>query len=262
MRSLLTVFAVVGLVLAASGAAEAANSVSWGTAGTGASATVEGSAVKLHTDDGDVGSAYARLTIDGGIALNAITSLSYTAQLTAFGGTSSPILEVVFNIDADGDGILEGTGLAWMTPASSHQPSALGYVDASDRGDNFLSGDFWPFATAVDSAYVTRDALALGSGSDPYYYYWSPDATRSKDGGFFWADFATVLGQLPKADIDSTDKVYSIDFICGTSGNWKNADVYLSSVALNSTSYVTPEPATMSLLALGGAFALIRRRRK
>ena len=254
-RSMIAVVGIVAVMLALTGASQAANSVSWGTAGTGASATVEGSAVKLHTDDGDQGSAYARLTIDGGIALNAISSLSYTSQLTAFDGTSCPILEVIFNIDADGDGSLEGTGLAWMTPATSHQPSALGYVSTSDRGDNFLSGDFWPFATAVDGAYVTRDAL----GSD--LYYWSADDARSGFGSY-WDSFATVLSsKLPVHDIDVTDKVYSIDFICGTSGNWQDVDVYLSSVALNGTSYVTPEPATMALMALGGIGMLVSRKR-
>jgi len=257
----LTAVAAVGLLLAVTGTA-GANSVSWGTAGTGASATLEGSAVKLHTDDGGSGSAYVRLAIDDGIALNNIQSLFYTCKLTAFDGDSCPSLEVVFNIDADGDGILEGTGLDWMTPATSHQPSALGYVDPGNRGDNFLSGDFWPFATAVDSAYVTRDAL--GSGSDPYYHYWSPDDTRSKDGGFFWADFATVLSQLPKADIDVTDKVYSIDFICGTSGAWQNADVYLSAVELNGVNYAVPEPVTLAglVLGVGSLVGYVRRRRR
>jgi hypothetical protein len=235
MKKLITFCAIILILIAANANA---NTVACGTAGSGASITVGVSDVMLHTDDGGVGSAYVRLTIDGGIALNAITSLSYDAKLTAFTNTDWPTrLEVVLNIDADNDGTLEGTGLAWMTPAASHLPSALG-------DDNFLSGD-GPKVTSVDTDYATWDALGIESG----YRYWS--ANETKDGfGSYYSNFSTVLGtNLPEAGIDVTDKVYSIDFICGTSSNWLNTDVYVHSVELNGTTYAVPGPTCMFVLA-------------
>ena len=248
MKKLITSCAVVALILSVGSQPLAADTVSWGAVGTGSSATIEGSAVKLNTDDGGVGSGYVRLTIDGGIALNAITSLSYDAKMTAFDDSAywPTRLAVVLNIDADDDGSLEGTGLAWMTPATSHAPSAVG-------DDNFLSGD-GPKITGVDADFANWNAL----GTD--YYYWSANDARDGLSPSLYSNFASL--PLPVHDIDSTDKVFSIDFILGTSSNWIDAEIHVSSVELNGTTHDVPEPATMSLLAIGGLVALKRRRRR
>ncbi|MBI2842578.1 MAG: right-handed parallel beta-helix repeat-containing protein [Armatimonadetes bacterium] len=160
-------------------------SISYGTIGTGATATLVGSDVELYTPDGGAGSAYVRLSIPGGIALNAISSLKYTAKITAV-GTSTWTPEVVLNIDADGDSSITGTGIEWMH--SGHSAAVLG-------GDNFLSGDGTP-VSVVDSDYVTRNALGGG------YFYWSAGDDRTGFGDF-WANFTDVIAQwLPRHGID------------------------------------------------------------
>ena len=56
--------------------------VSYGTIGIGATAIQVGPVAELYTTNGGAGSAYVKLDIPGGIALNTITSLSYTAKVT------------------------------------------------------------------------------------------------------------------------------------------------------------------------------------
>ena len=201
----------------------ALNTASFGTTGTGATAIQSGTTVELFTPDGAAGSAYVRLNIPDGIEVGSIGSVSYTAQVLNPGsGGFAP--EVVFNIDADGDGVLEGTGVDWMQ--SGHNPSAL-------NGDNFLSGDNWPVsATVAESGMVTRSAF-----SD--YMYWSANSAGDGFGGF-WSPFSSI--SLPQEGIDSTDKVYSIDFVVGTSGNFDNLRVLFESVELNEESYYMPQP--------------------
>jgi len=197
-----------------------ANTVSYGTIGTTATATQVGSAIELHTDQGLIGSGYVRLNIPGGIALNAITSLSYTAKVTSVGaGGYAP--EVVLNIDADNDGA-EGTGIDWML--SSYDPGEL-------NGDNFLSGDNWPASVgSIDSTFVNRDAL---SG----YNYWAADDARTGF-GVLWTPFSTIVpGMLSVHGIDSTDMVYSIDFVVGTSPNFDGMTALFLSVELNGIVY-------------------------
>ena len=200
-----------------------------GTIGTGgATATTVAGGVQLQTSEGLDGSAYVRLDIPGGIALNAITSLSYTAKVTTSGaGGFAP--EVVLNMDADGDGILEGTGIGWMH--SFYNPATLGYVDATDRGDNFLSGDNWPpGAVTPDLTFVNRNALGA-------YNYWSADDERDALSLTLWHTWATLFGMLPLHDIDATDLVYSIDIVVGTSPNFDGMAAIIQSVELNGTTY-------------------------
>lgn len=212
----------VALVLVAATGVEAANTVSYGTIGTaGATATQIGSDIELYTPAGLTGSGYVRLNIDGGIVLNTITSLSYTAKvITPGAGGFAP--EVVLNIDADGADGLEGIGINWML--SSYNPATL-------SGDNFLSGDNWPpSAGSIDPTFITRDALTG-------YYYWSANDDRTGFGSF-WTPFADVLStKLSAHGIDTTDMVYSIDFVVGTSGNFDNMRALFSSVELNGTTY-------------------------
>lgn len=194
--------------------------------GSPPTATLVGEYVELYTAHGGFGSAYVRLNIEGGIPLEAIHSLIYSAKLVSFYGRSNALLEVVFNIDADDDGELEGTGLAWMTPPM-HDPAALG-------DDNFLSGDPWPYPTTPDLYFVERDAL----GSE--YYYWCSNDTRD---GFsaFWSQFDVVRDtKLPAHDIDLADRVHSIDFICGTSGSWIDATIQVLDIELNGIVYEMP----------------------
>ncbi len=209
------------MMLFATTGAEAANTVSYDIIGTGASAIPGCSGVELYTSAGLTGSGYVRLNIDGGIALNEISSLSYTAKvITPGSGGFAP--EVVLNIDADGADGLEGTGINWMLSS---------YNSAELSGDNFLSGDNWPpSAGSPDVGFTPRDAL---SG----YNYWSANDTRTGFGSF-WAPFTTIVpGMLPVHGINKTDKVYSIDFVVGTSGNFDGMRVLFSSVELNESNY-------------------------
>ncbi|MFZ0035422.1 MAG: hypothetical protein WAK60_10620, partial [Sedimentisphaerales bacterium] len=243
MKKVFIICTAIAVILTVNGVSFAANEISYGTVGTGATATVTPVGVELSTaiGTGTAGSAYVRLNIDGGIALNAITSLSYTSKITtaSAGGFA---LEVVLNIDADGDGTLEGTGIGWMQ--SSHNPTTLGYVDGSNRGDNFLSGDNNPpGAWTPDLTFVTRDALGN-------YYYWDANDARN---GFtdLYSPFSTIVpGMLPVNDIDGADLVHSIDFVVGTSGNFDGMKAIVSSVELNGTSYSTPTstPPTVALV--------------
>lgn len=196
-----------------------ATSISYGTIGTGATATQVGSNVKLYTANGGSGSGYIRLTIPEGISLSSIISLLYTAKITNTGaGGFAP--EVVLNIDADGIDGLEGTGIDWML--SSYNPSTL-------NGDNFLSGDNWPkSAESADPVFVNRDAL---SG----YYYWSANDARTALSSTLWTLMSSIV--FPIHGIDSTDKVYSIDFVVGTSGNFDDMEVLFSSIELNGVEY-------------------------
>ena len=227
---LLTICAAIAVILTVNGVSFAANEISYGTVGTGATATVTPVGVELSTaiGTGTAGSAYVRLNIDGGIALNAITSLSYTSKITT-AGAGGFALEVVLNTDADGDATLEGTGIDWMT--QNHNPATLGYVDGSNRGDNFLSGDNNPpGAGTPDLTFVTRDALGN-------YYYWNANDARNSFGSF-WSPFSTIVpGMLPVNDIDGTDLVYSIDFVVGTSGNFDGMKAIVTSLELIGTSY-------------------------
>ena len=221
MKKLIIAMIVFLLTLAVTSPIYAApNTVSYGTIGSGATALVSGSEVELYTPTGLTTSGYIRLNIPDGIALNAITSLSYTAQITTPGaGGFAP--EVVINIDADNDGA-EGTGIDWML--SSYNPTTL-------AGDNFLSGDQWPaVAGSADIGFVNRNAL---SG----YNYWSANDARTGF-GTLWTPFTTIVpGMLPVHGIDATDMVYSIDFVVGTSPNFDGLTVLFSSVELNGTTY-------------------------
>jgi len=210
-------------------------SVSYGTIGTGATAIQIGPNVQLYTPNGLIGSAYVRMDIPGGIQLGAIASLSYTAQVTVPGaGGFAP--EVVLNMDADSDGTLEGTGIDWML--SSYVPAILGYVSPSDRGDNFLSGDNWPPSAGVpDPGFVNRNAIGAN------YYYWEANNTRNGFGST-WTPISSIA--FPIHDIDTTDMVYSIDFVVGTSGNFNGMTAVVQSVELNGTTYpVLPPPTTV-----------------
>ena len=188
------------------------------TAGIGASATVEDGVARLYTADGGVGSAFVRLTIPGGIALEDIKNLSYSAKVVGL-GESTWLPEVVLNIDADGDGLLEGTGVAWMTPAPSHDPAALG-------DDNFLAGDGIP-VTETDADFVERDVLE-------HYRFWSADDERDESSSFYLP--LTGL-ELPAHGIDAHDLVMSIDFVVGTCSNWRDSVIEIASVTLNGTTY-------------------------
>lgn len=204
----------------------AVNTVSFGTIGTGATAIPIGTAVELYTPDGAAGYAYIRLDIPGGIALNAINSLLYDSKVITSGvGGFAP--EVILNIDADNDGVLVGIGMDWMF--SSHSAASIG-------ADNFLSGDNWPTsAGSPDVSFINRDALTG-------YNYWSADDPRT---GFasYWAPFSTILGSsLPAYSIDATDKVYSIDFVVGTSGNFNGMKAQFNSVELNGITYPVIPP--------------------
>jgi hypothetical protein len=236
MKKLITICAAIAVILTVNGVSFAANEVSYSTVGTGATATVTPVGVELSTaiGTGTAGSAYVRLNIDGGIALNAITSLSYTSKITT-AGAGGFALEVVLNTDADGDATLEGTGIDWM--AQNHNPATLGYVNSSNRGDNFLSGDNWPTSGGPDASFVNRDALGN-------YSYWNANDARNGFGNF-WSPFSTIVpGMLPVNDIDGTDLVYSIDFVVGTSGNFDGMKAIVSSVKLNGISYSTSTPPT------------------
>ncbi len=228
-KNLILSFLILSVLVMMVGSVSAAT-VSYGTIGTGATTTYSDSTVKLYTANGGSGSAYVRLEIPEGIELDDIISLSYTAKVTDTGGTTSPLggyaPEVVLNIDADGTDGLEGTGIDWML--LSHSASAL-------NGDNFLSGDNWPTsAESVDLAFVNRDALTG-------YSYWSANDARNAFGDF-WTPFSSVLSTLPKHGIESTDKVYSIDFVVGTSGNFDDMEVLFSNVELNEETYsVVPQ---------------------
>lgn len=209
--------------------------MSFGTIGTGATTTADCSGVELYTPNGAVGSGYVRLEIPDGIAVDSITSLSYTSKIINPGvGGFAP--EVVLNIDADGTGGLEGTGINWML--SSYNPATL-------NGDNFLSGDNWPTSAGVpDPTFVNRDALTS-------YYYWSANDTQTGFGSF-WAPWATVISGLPAHSIDGTDMVYSIDFVVGTSGNFNGLRAQFSSVELNGVTYsVTPSTKACVLTGSG-----------
>ena len=222
MKKLIIAMIVFLLTLAVTSPIYAApNSVSYGTVGSGATALVSGSEVELYTPDGGAGSAYVRLNIPDGIVLNAITSLSYNAQITIAGAfVYAP--EVVLNMDADGTNGMEGTGIGWMQ--SGHDPDAL-------DGDNFLSGDSAPGAGTVDVSIVNRDAL-VG------YNYWAANDARNGLSPTLYNPFATVLStKLPIHDIDATDIVYSIDFVVGTSGSFDGMKALFSSVELNGTTY-------------------------
>ena len=179
------------------------------TAGIGASATVEDGVARLYPADGGVGSAFVRLTIPGGIAFKDIEALRYSAKVVEL-GESTWLPEVVLNIDADGDGLLEGTGVAWMTPAPSHDPAALG-------DDNFLAGDGIP-VPETDADFVERDVLED-------YRFWSADEDRAA-GGAFYSSFDELETALSQQDygIDMDDRVMSIDFVVGTCSNWGLGD--------------------------------------
>lgn len=259
MKKFIAICLTVGMILAISGTARAALTVSYGTVGSGATANLAVGGVELSTalGTGTAGSAYVRLNIGGGIALNTISSLSYTSMVTTPGaGGFAP--EVVLNIDADSDATLEGTGIGWMQ--SGHNPATLGYVGPLDRGDNFLSGDNWPPGVSVpDVSFVTRDAIGAA------YYYWSAGDTRAGFGSF-WTPFSNIVpGMLPVHDIDGTDLVYSIDVVVGTSGNFDGMKAIIQSIALNGTTYnapVIPAPGAILLGGIGAGLVGWLRRRK
>lgn len=217
------------------GSTFAANTVSYGILGTGATATPIGTVVELYTPDGSTGYAYVRLNIPGGIALDAITGLTYNAKVIN-PDASGYAPEVILNIDANNDVILTGTGMDWMF--SGHGASSIG-------ADNFLSGDNSPVSAVIpDLGFVNRDALTS-------YNYWSTDDPRT---GFasYWTSFSTILGSfLPAYGIDSTDKVYSIDFVAGTSGSFNGLRVRFNSITLNGVTYpvVPPYPRTAAIVA-------------
>ncbi len=224
MKKLAILIAITALFLIATPVTANEITVSYGTIGDGATVTEGCSTVELYTPTGLTGSSYVRLEIPGGIALNQIMSLSYTAKITElgppFGIYDSFAPEVVLNIDADDADGLEGTGIDWML--SSYDPNEL-------NGDNFLSGDYWPADLASpDTDFVNRDALT-------HYYFWSANDTRNGLSPTLWTPWASI--SYPVHGIDSTDLVYSIDFVVGTSGNFDGMRALFSEVELNRTTY-------------------------
>lgn len=227
------------------GVANAANTVSFGTIGSGATAVPTASYVELFTPAGSVGSGYVRLNIPGGIPLNTITSLSYNAKVITPGvgptdGGYAP--EVVLNIDTNNSSVLDGTGINWML---SYNPVTLLNNPSTLNGDNFLSGDNTSkSATGADGSFVPRDAL-IG------YTYWAANDARTGFGSFY-NSFADILNPLavspllspllPVHGITSTSKVYSIDFVVGTSGNFNGMRAQFSSVELNGVTYYVIPP--------------------
>ncbi len=224
MKKIITTL-VITFVLALMSTIEvnAANTVSYDTVGLGASATPIGTAVQLNTPDGAAGYAYIRLQIPGGIALGTITTLSYTAQVTTpdVGGYGP---EVVLNIDADNNGVLYGTGIDWMF--SGHSAPSIG-------ADNFLSGDSFATFGSPDSGLVNRNALGN-------YMYWSANDARDGLSLSLYSLWTTL--PLPVHGIEVTDKVYSIDFVVGTSGNFNGLTALFSSVELNGVTYPVIKP--------------------
>ena len=196
------------------------NTTTYGTKGTGATVTLVGSNVEASTTNGSTGSAYVRLNIPSGIAIDEITSLHYTAKVVT-PGTGGYAPEVILNIDSNGDNVLGGTGLDWVV--NNH--SGL-------NGDNFLSGDENPPTESVaDEGFVTHNALGA-------YSYWDASTDGTTFGNFPYLQF--VNWGLPSDGIASTSKVYSIDFVVGTSGNFDNMDAIFSSVELNGVTYSLP----------------------
>lgn len=218
-----------------------------GTTGAGATASQTPAGIELFTPDGEVGDAFVRILIPGGVAVQNILEVTYTGQLLDVGvnpSTFSP--EVVLNVDADGDGLpVEGNFPDWhLSGGIVGDPAQLGFVNAGDRGDNWLSLDGVNLLV-VDGAPVIRAALddtAGPSGEDASGWF-SPDATRAL-GAFapltYQPDFTTLLGELPSTtDIDATDLVGSIDLIIGGSSNFDGNRFLISSVTVNLDGEVT-----------------------
>jgi len=169
-------------------------------------------------------------------------------DLTASDGTATTI-----------DVALSGTGLNFAGPSSFH------------AGNTDLTGDRAVTATSGGVCTFTISGLANSTSYDIYLY-----ATHYDTAGHFGTDFtigettlnANDAGRPPTAT-DGTGWTLGDDYVkfsvtssaAGViTGTW-TTDAGGYTAGMMSGMQIVPEPATMSLLGIGGLLALVRRKR-
>jgi hypothetical protein len=201
---------------------------------------------------GDGAAAIATESYDN-TPLAAITALSYSAYDVTNNGQQFPYLGISINtgaIDLSGD----GGALAGMTDTLFFEPPyqqvSTGNPGLPDQGPTVQN--VWQGWNAYIGGYWDNDGVATpGTGVMPLSTFKTdfPDATI-QNGGF--AGLGGIALQVGFGSSGETEDGYVDAFTIGVGGVNTTYDFEPNSV---------PEPASAGLLLVGGATALMRRRR-
>ncbi len=247
MKRLITIYVVVTMVLAVSGVAQAAT--------VSLSGTLSGMDSNLVKDDGDGNHDYAMdRTAANTFYWSAGSTVSITGTVDVSGLASGSYLQIGLidkeqaddSLDVHGWGgyMFNNSALATFYAGTSN------YARLADDNTNYSGQLFNPGATvgvfdfALDISSDGSMGLTLHGSSDVSTTY--AYGTRNWwDGDPHWSGGELENGSYLIAQL-------WID--TGDTGNAVNSDYDITGTSV-------PEPATMSLLAMGG-LALLRRRRK
>jgi hypothetical protein len=181
----------------------------------------------------------------------------------------------------------EGDGLFWQVcavqydmlgiPKGSIINSAKLTFQVDEPGVSYTSNDFTILAEAVDNAAVfTTELFSISSRArSTASVAWNPPTSAAVGVKVDTSDIAALIQELVNrpgwsADNRLTLMIYPDAYLAlpdPSTGGWTlvSANIYEAGPGLDSATltidYTVPEPASLSVLALGG-LALLRRRRK
>lgn len=219
-------------------------------AGNSSYAITNGSGnVELYNETGS-GFAWARYNLSTPQPIGIIKSLTYTVRVLGgdfpFGNyIANPLLA----IDADDDSVQTANPPVWI---DSLNPTDLG-GDAVYSSDAMYSG----LGSTPEASFHTLSLIGLGSIIDTGGGWYHSNATQTALDFSDYYPWASVISpsHLPHAGIDDTDLVYAVYVMDGGSSAFANHKIEISGVTLS-----VPEPASLSLLSIGGLLILKRRR--
>jgi hypothetical protein len=190
------------------------------------------------------GDESAQLRNSGWVAtrIDALTSLGYSTYATAWNGQQVPYLTIY--LDTTGDGVRDDR--LWFEPTYSEDDAGNG--NPSPQPDLVLNT--WQTWDCLTGMWYSDSHAGPGSNAITLAAYLAlePNATIINDAGQGIGGIRLASGFASASD---DFNAYVDNFTIGTAAGTTTYDFE-----------VTPEPATMGFLALGGVAALVRRMRR